>query len=179
MSAIESYPRRAARAAGACYVVNIITSLAAFSGKGSHGWLTAMNIGSTASYVAVTVLFYYLFRPVNRSVSAIAALFGLAGCANGYVHGLLPLRVNSLVFFGCYCLLIGLLIYRSGFLPRFVGVLMGLAGVGWLTFLSAPLAHALVPYHYITGAIGEWTLTAWLLAAGLNEGRWKARASTA
>jgi len=41
-----------------------------------------------------------------------------------------------LVFFGVYCLLIGYLIFRSAFLPRILGVLMGFAGLGWLTFLS-------------------------------------------
>lgn len=33
------------------------------------------------SYVVVTALFYELFKPVNRSVALIAALFSLVGCA--------------------------------------------------------------------------------------------------
>ena len=41
--------------------------------------------------------------------------------------------ILSLVFFGCYCLLIGYLVFRSNFLPRVLGVLMALGGVGWLT----------------------------------------------
>src|SRR6266540_4379122 len=52
----------------------------------------------------------------------------------------------SMVFFGFYCLLIGYLILRSAFLPRALGVLMAIAGLGWLTFLSPPLATSLSPY---------------------------------
>jgi len=29
----------------------------------------------------VTLLFYYMFKPVNRSLSLLAAFFGLMGCA--------------------------------------------------------------------------------------------------
>ena len=51
------------------------------------------------------------------------------------------------VFFGVYCLLIGYLIFRSTFLPRILGVLMAFAGLGWLTFLSPPLANYLSSLH--------------------------------
>ena len=50
----------------------------------------------------------------------------------------------ALVFFAMYCLLIGYLILRSTFLPRFLGASMVLAGLGWLTFLYEPLANPFV-----------------------------------
>src|SRR5947199_4586332 len=34
-----------------------------------------------ACYLAVTALFYELFKPANRSVSLLAAFFSLVGCA--------------------------------------------------------------------------------------------------
>jgi hypothetical protein len=43
------------------------------------GW--AFNLITTACYIAVTALFYDLFKPVNRSLSLLAAFFSLVGCA--------------------------------------------------------------------------------------------------
>jgi hypothetical protein len=57
----------------------------------------------------------------------------------------------AIVFNGFYCLLIGYLIFRSMFLPRILGALMAFAGLGWLTFLSTPLANHLSPYHLASG----------------------------
>lgn len=48
-------------------------------------------------------------------------------------------------------LLIGYLSFRSSFLPRLLGAGMALAGLGWLTFPSPPLAHYLSPYILISG----------------------------
>jgi hypothetical protein len=41
----------------------------------------AINLIATALYIAVTALFYELFKPVNRSLSLLAAFFSLVGCA--------------------------------------------------------------------------------------------------
>ena len=82
-----------------------------------------------------------------------------------------------LVFFGLFCLLIGYLIFRSTFLPRILGVLMALAGLGWLTFLSPSLANHLSPYIVVARLIGELSLMLWLLVKGVNVQRWKEQAS--
>ena len=84
-----------------------------------------------------------------------------------------------MVFFGVYCLLIGYLIFRSAFLSRILGVLMALAGLGWLTFLSPPLANRLSPYNLVLGFLAELALMLWLLARGVNVQRWKEQASAA
>ena len=86
---------------------------------------------------------------------------------------------TGLVFFGCYCLLIGYLIFRSTFLPRLLGVLMAIAGLGWLTFLSPPLATYLSPYILAPGILGEGSLTLWLLVIGVNVQRWNEQAGAA
>lgn len=98
----------------------------------------AMLLGSRVCNVAVTFLFHDLLRAVNRNISGLAATVSLVGCALSILIdlGSSTPGMNPLVFFGCYCLLIGYLIFRSAFLPCLLGVLLACAGLGWLTFLS-------------------------------------------
>jgi len=133
---------------------------------------------ATASYITVTVLFYYLFKPVSARLSLVAMLFSLAGCTIRVLGPLrlVPFHVRSPVFFGFYCLLIGYLILRSTFLPHTLGALMAIAGLGLLTFVSRQLANQFSPYHYTAAGIGEGLLTVWLLAVGVNAVRWKEQA---
>lgn len=142
---------------------------------------SSFGLIATASYVAVTAFFYLLFKPVNKILSLIAAAFSIAGCVPGILgpfHVTLY-HINSLVFFGVYCLLIGYLILKSTFLPHVFGVLMMLAGLGWITFLSPALAKSLSPYNYYPGGIGEISLCLWLLVVGVNGERWKEQAGMA
>jgi hypothetical protein len=173
----------------------------------------ATGLIATACYIAVTALFYGLFKPVNRSLSLLAAFFSLVGCAilafaslfqlaslvvlggDQYLNVFKVEQLRALaflfldlygqgvnvcfVFFGVYCLLIGYLIFRSAFLPRILGVLMAFAGLGWLTFLSPPLANYLSPYVLVLGFLAELSLMLWLLVRGVNVPRWKEQASAA
>jgi hypothetical protein len=171
----EASPRRRARTAGAFYLVAFLTGGAALFVRGRLGLVAGLIAG--ASYIAVTLLFY-IFKPVNRNFSLLAAFISLVGCAIGplsMVH-LAPSNVNPLVFFGFYRLLIGYLIFRSTFLPRILGVLMAFAGLGWLKFLSPPLANYLSPYNLAPGILGEGALTLWLLVIGVSEQQWKEQA---
>jgi hypothetical protein len=170
----------------------------------------ATGLIATALYVAVTALFYELFKPVNRSLSLLAAFFSLVGCsilAFASLFQLAPLVVlggsqyltiftveqlralaylflelygegvnTCFVFFGVYCVLIGSLIFRSAFLPRILGVPMAFAGLGWLTFLSPPLANYLSPYILILGFLAELALMLWLLVMGVDVPRWQVQA---
>jgi hypothetical protein len=140
----------------------------------------AINLAAAVFYLVVTLLFYGLFKPVNKNLSLIAALFSLLGVVIGVVSlfHLAPVPVNNLVFFGVYCLLIGYLIFQSTFLPRTLGVLMAFAGLAWLTFLSPPLVKALSPWVFLPGLIGEGSLTVWLLVRGVNVQPWNELAGT-
>jgi hypothetical protein len=95
------------------------------------------------------------------------------------------LRLNGqafntyLVFFGLWCVLIGYLIFRSTFLPRIIGLLLAIAGLGWMMYLSTPLANRLFPYIAAASALGEIPLLLWLLVIGVNDQRWKEQASAA
>jgi hypothetical protein len=82
------------------------------------------------------------------------------------------------VFFGFYCLLTGYLIFKSTFLPRFLGVFMMLAGLSGLTFLAPLFAIKYFPYT-MAGAVGELMLTVWLVTKGVNNERWNQEAAAA
>jgi Domain of unknown function (DUF4386) len=171
----------------------------------------ATGLIATAFYVAVTALFYDLFKPVNRSLSLLAAFFSLVGCAilafaslfriaplvvlggGQYLSAFKVEQLQALaflflelfgqavnicfIFFGVYCLLIGYLIFRSAFLPRILGVLMAFAGLGWMIFLSPPLANYLSPYIQALGVFAEGSLMLWLLVMGVNVAKWEEKAS--
>lgn len=181
----ETSPRRKARIAGLFYLLTIVTgAFAAFVSGRLVVYRDAINLMASACYAVVTLLFYGLFKPVDASLSLIAATFSLVGCAMGALgtFHLVPPPINSvnpLAVFGVYCLLIGYLIFRSTFLPRILGVLMAIGGLGWLTFASATLADSLTPYNLAPGIFGEGVLTVWLLAKGVNEERWQEQAAAA
>ncbi len=85
----------------------------------------------------------------------------------------------ALVFFGVFQLLIGYLILRSTFLPRILGALIALGGLGWLTFLYPPLATSLLIYLMVLGILAEVPLMLWLLVMGVNAERWNEQARAA
>jgi hypothetical protein len=150
-----------ARIAGVFYLLVFVTGGLALVVRGRVGSTAGLMAG--LFYIAVTLLFYDLFKPVNRRLSLLATSVSLVGIAVGPV-----LNVNPLPLFGIYCLLIGHLIFKSTFLPRILGVLMAVGGLGWLTFLSPALASYLSPYNFAPGILGEGALTVWLLVFGVD-----------
>jgi hypothetical protein len=227
-------PRQKARIAGVAYLVTILARMfveifvrkrlivsddaaATATNIMAHEQLFrlgfAADILAFASYITLTALLYELFRPVNRSLSLVAAFFSLVACVVQAISSLfhlaplfllgrapylsaftveqlqalalvfLRLRAAAyhnigLVFLGAYCLLVGLLILKSTFLPRVLGLLMVLAGLSYILFVSPPLARSLQPYILIFPGVGQISLTLWLLVCGLNAERWMEQAST-
>jgi len=163
----ELSPRLRARIAGVFYSLTIVLGIVTFL---SHGTLRfAANLTATACDILLIALLYDLFKPVNRRLSLLAASFNVVGVAVGKLFQSEPVMF---VFVGLYCLLIGYLILRSSFLPRILGVLMALGGLGYLTFLSPSFVHHLFPYNLAPGAIAQLSLCLWLLVMGVNEERW-------
>jgi hypothetical protein len=230
----QSSPRLKARIAGVFEALEGLTSswgqvfvLGKFIVSGNAA-ATAANIlanerlfwlGFISSLIGVichivwVFLFYELFKPVNRSISLLAAFVGIVVCglqaltALLYVAPLLILQGGSalsgfttdqlhalayafirlngyafdvdLVFFGLWCILSGYLIYKSTFLPRILGVLLVIDGIGWMTFMLPPFATQIFTFIAIASGAAEIPLQLWLLIMGVNPERWKAQAIAA
>jgi hypothetical protein len=96
---------------------------------------------------------------------------------------LVLLRVNAqganlaLPFFGLEWVLRGYLITRSTYLPRWLGVLSFISGLGWLTYFYPPLGSRLFVILAVIALAHSAVLIFWLLVFGVNEERWKEQAT--
>jgi Domain of unknown function (DUF4386) len=84
----------------------------------------------------------------------------------------------AMVFFGLQVMLVGILIVRSTFIPRVLGVLLAIGGVSYVvsslaTFLAPAIGARLTPFIVPLALLGEGSLTVWLIAKGVNEPRWR------
>jgi hypothetical protein len=173
MKIIDLSPRVTARIAGWFYVIVFVLGIYSIFSRSPFAFTAAMIAG--VIYIAVSVLFYFIFKPGNPKLSLLAVIVSLAGIVIGPLSiAFKPAaRISPLVFFGIYCSLIAVLIFKSTFLPRFLGVLMFFASAGWLTFISPAFATSLAPYIFLPGIIGEGALTTWLVLFGVDDKRWK------
>lgn len=160
--------------------------------------------------ICVSLLFYDLLWPVDRSLARIAAVIGVTGAgiktfARLFYYApllLLPgasslvalnsgqlaelsltlIRLNNqgaaiaLVFFGVETLLRGSLIFRSGFLPRWLGIVSMIGGAGWLTFLWPPLGSRMFPFVAVFAILGSLATIGWLFLRGVEDVSWQERA---
>ena len=205
-----------ARLAGALYLVNIllgafaigvVSGVVVVSGDpaattrniASHETLFRLGLAAhvvvTLTNIGLAVLFYELFKIVNRRLAVLVVFFTLVATAieaSGIPGQLVALSNTSFqladasydvstIFFAGYALAIGYLIIRSTFMPRAIGVLMVVDGVAYLVngfaaMIMPRLATHLVPYIQLPILAGEGSLCLWMLIAGVNESRWNALA---
>ena len=92
---------------------------------------------------------------------------------------LLSIKINNvmagiaLVFLGLATLFQGYLIIKSTFLPRFLGVIAVVSGLGWLTYAYPPLGSALFYYLIVLAMLGLLLTAGWLMVRGVDEQRWR------
>ena len=77
----------------------------------------------------------------------------------------------SFVLFGFFEIVLGAVILKSTFLPRWLGWLWIVAGAIGLTFLWPPLGMSIFPLVVVFG-IGELILAVWLIVKGPAIDRW-------
>ena len=83
-------------------------------------------------------------------------------------------------FYGAACVVRGYLIFRSGYLPKALGVLLTIAGVA---FVVRNFALVLAPAYPSGGLLllilpGFLAMTVWFLVKGVDVAKWEARAAT-
>jgi uncharacterized protein DUF4386 len=73
----------------------------------------------------------------------------------------------SLILFGVYLLLLGWLAYRSGYVPRWLGIVLAINGAGWIAMESAPYLLPGVDLGFLfVASFGELVLLVWLIGWG-------------
>jgi len=83
----------------------------------------------------------------------------------------------ALSFFGCFCIMLGYLIWRSTFFPRVVGALLWIEGAAYLLnsfahFIAPAVGAKVFPFLFVSG-IAEVSFCLTLLIAGVNVPRWQ------
>lgn len=87
----------------------------------------------------------------------------------------------GLIFFGFVCIIMGYLIFRSGYFPKILGVLMQIVGVCYLVnsfslILAPNFLNTISPAILIPCFIGELSLCLSLIIKGVNAPAWQEKA---
>ena len=118
-----------------------------FAGRGLIAYNDAANLIASGCYIVVTLLFYDLFKPINKRLSLLAAFSSFVGCAFGALSAfhLAPAHINNLMFFGFYCLLIGYFIFRFDLPAKHSGSIDGVWRFGMADLFVATARKLPVP----------------------------------
>jgi hypothetical protein len=151
-------------------------------------------VGKTLSLLALLFNMIQSAVLVANKLSLLMPLYLLDG--TGYLQAFSPqqrealtylaIKAHSygfsvgLMFFAIACLLRAPLIYRSGFLPKYLGVLLFVAGLCYLAntvamLLAPALANAMFPWILLPPFVGELALCLWLIFKGVDLAQWRAR----
>ena len=89
------------------------------------------------------------------------------------------------VIFGAHFLVLGYLVFKSGFFPRVLGILLWVTCLGYLTDslgILFPISGTLSIVSSVllaVGVVGELSFVLWLLIKGVNVEQWEIRAHKA
>jgi hypothetical protein len=149
------------------------------------------NLALLAAFFRLTFVGIYGVTKLFEiaALVALGSVDNLKALGPPQLHDLayMSLRVHSfgygasLLFFGFCCILFGHLIRRSRYLPRVIGVMLAIAGCGYVVFSIAQMlsptfaATILFPWIFPVAFIAELMLALWLLAKGVNIQKWNER----
>lgn len=149
----------------------------------------AMMIVVVILDIVVAIALFRVFERVNHGISAMAAAFRVAysavflvailqlstavtlldepDAALRAIEAFYTIWYTGLILFGVHLILEGYLAFRSGFMPKIFGILLVIAGIGYLV---DGFGIVLVPDFTTTFAaftfVGEVALFLWLLIKG-------------
>jgi hypothetical protein len=137
---------------------------------GTAGFAVAQVFYFTASPIVGGADYLKTFSPDQLNTLALLSLK-----MSGYCGGVF------MMFYGAGSVLIGYLIFRSGYLPRFLGVLLAISGVGFVTrtFLGILAPAYASPILLMPAALAALALTLWLLVKGVAVPKWQELAGVA
>lgn len=142
--------------------------------------MVVFRIISTCGFAAAEMLHFGALS-VLRSGGALDAF--QPDQISGIAHILIRLSAFGQalfsMFYGVANMLFGWLIYRSGYLPRLLGIAMGIMGGAFTlqTFLLVLAPAYASPLLLATAAVGFIPLILWLLVKGVDVARWRTMAS--
>lgn len=162
--------------------------------------------------LVLAIVYFLLFKRVNKNLAILSVLFGLIQTAvlvankmnlvmplllldnQDYLKSFDPQQLQvlsyismkaheygfgiGLIFFGFECLIDGYLIFKSGFLPKALGILITIAGLCYLTNSFALLLFPTISDSVFSIIVAptfmtELAMCVWLLVKGVNLSKWK------
>jgi hypothetical protein len=138
--------------------------------------LVALSLELTGCVIKTLIRVFYIMP-----LFVLSGTKGLAAFDPDQLRALalLLLKINdrgaglALAFFGVSGVLNGYLLFRSGFIPRFIGVLTMIGSAGWLRFfvpsLRFPSFTVIVSFALLVAAVQIF----WLIVYGVDETAWR------
>lgn len=167
-------------------------------------WGVALELGIVLSQALVAVAFYRLFRSVDSTAAGTLAAFGLVNAVAilgssamltaalgastdpglladpaGTVHLLYRLSegfwAGGNIFFGLWLIPMGQLVLRSGWMPRPLGHVLVVGGIGYVLAAFVPVlapdaGEVVSTVLTVPASVGEFWMIGYLLVRGVRRG---------
>ncbi|MEO1054346.1 MAG: DUF4386 domain-containing protein [Bacteroidota bacterium] len=135
--------------------------------------IMVLSVVTAVAIMFVNMLHYYVVIIVSDNKDYLTAFDQDQRNALGMVFIYLYHKgyMIAQVFFGLWLLPLGYLVFKSGFSPRLLGILLIIAGLEWMSdsftyFLFPEVSKMISPFILISAALIEFSFCFWLLIIG-------------